>query len=126
MAFKFSKFNKERLFDVDTSEFDYCSLEDLWKKNPNSETAYRLRGVYISTKSEFNDRSPMCAIDGYYVNLPQHQLGDIERMLEDRQAIKAINDGLAGFVIRPYDQKRFGKLCYAAKWVDMEVEDLDD
>ena len=72
MAF-FTSFNKKRLFNVDTSEFDYTKLEDLYKKN-GPDWEYQLKAVYIGTKSEFDPETPMVAIDGFYVNLPVHQL----------------------------------------------------
>lgn len=115
MAFNFSKFNKERLFDVDTSGFDYVNLEDLFEEN-GEDHVYKITGVYIGTKSTFDDESPIIAIEDTYVNLPQHQLPEVKAMLADKAAIKAINDGQAGFVIDSYYQKRFKKTCYAARW----------
>lgn len=122
----FAKFNKERLFTVDTSDYDYVSLEDLWKKNPNQEVKYTLQGVYISTKSDYNDESPMAAIEGTYVNLPQHQLSEIKAMLADRRAIEAINSGEAAFTIRPYEQKRYHKTCFSACWCDADLDSIED
>ena len=119
MAFNFSKFNKERLFDVDTSSFDYVNLEDLYTAN-GEDQVYKLTGVYIGTKSEFDDESPLVAIEDSYVNLPQHQLAEIKAMLADKAAIKAINEGQAGFVIESYYQKRFKRTCYAARWGSYE------
>ena len=115
MAFNFSKFNKERLFDVDTSGFDYVNLEDLFQEN-GEDAVYKLTGVYVGTKSQFDDETPLVATDNVYVNLPQHQLSEIKSMLADKGAIKAINEGQAGFVIESYYQKRFKKTCYAARW----------
>lgn len=116
---KFSRFNKVRLFSYDTSLIsDYVSLEDLYTRDGDG-TVYELKGVYISNASEFADESPVVAIDGYYVNIPQHQLSDIKAMLEDRDAIRAINEGAAGFTIRTYEQRRFHKTCYTAEWCDL-------
>lgn len=128
MAFSFSKkFNKERLFNVDTSNFDYVSLEDLFydslqsndgDSKAASETVYKIRGVYINTKGNY-DPAPVIATDDCYVNLPSHMTETCMAMLADPSCIKAINDGKCGFTIYEYEQKRYNKTCYSVRWVDM-------
>lgn len=129
MAFtSFASFNKERLFDIDTSDFEYLKLKDLYERDGEGEV-YTIRGIYIGTKSEFADESPLLAIDGCYVNLPQHQLIDIKDMLNSRQAINCINNGGAGFTIEKYTKKlKSGaiKVCYKAHWVDTASGDIVD
>lgn len=129
MAFtSFASFNKERLFNVDTADFDYVKLADLYERDGEGEI-YVIRGVYIGTKSEFAEESPLLATDEFYVNLPQHQLIEIKEMLNSRQAISCINNGGAGFVIEKYTKKlKSGakKVCYKARWVDIESGDLVD
>lgn len=115
--FSFGSFNKVRLFTIDTQEFDYVSLEDLYQEN-GPDAVYCVRGLYIGTKSTYADESPLLATDKEYVNLPQHQLDEIKNMLADPRAIEAINNGHAGFVIEQFYQKRFKKYCYVARWVD--------
>ena len=117
MKYSFGKFNKEKIFDIDTSDFDYVSLEDLYNRDGEG-AVYRIRGLYIGTKSNFDPETPILATDNEYVNIPVHQLDEIKAMLADKQTIKAINDGDCAFVIETYHQKRFNKDCYAAKWVD--------
>lgn len=117
MGFSFEKFNKEKLFDIDTSDFEYTDLESLYKKHGEGEV-YRVRGLYLGTKSLYDPETPLLATDSEYVNLPVHQLNEVKAMLGDRRAIEAINAGEAGFTIECYYQKRFKKNCYAAHWVD--------
>lgn len=118
---KFGKFNKERIFTIDTSGFDYKSLGEL-ESEYGEDTPIRLRGVYIGTKSQFDPEVPIIATDECYVNLPVHQLDEIKAMLKDPAAIRAINNGEAGFTIGTYFQKRFNKECYKAVWCDYEDE----
>lgn len=128
MAFSFSKkFNKERLFNVDTSNFEYMSLEELFYDSVEinggdselaSETVYKIRGVYINTKGNY-DPAPVIATDECYVNLPSHMTETCMAMLADPSCIKAINDGKCGFTIYQYEQKRYNKTCYSVRWVDM-------
>lgn len=119
MAFSFSKkYNVQKLFDIDTSDFEYCSLEELFNEMGGDETnVFVIRGVYINTKGNFDD-APVLAIDDRYVNLPAHLTGACRAMLEDVSCIKAINEGKCGFSIYQYHQKRFNKDCYGVKWED--------
>ena len=115
--FSFSKrYNKEKTFLIDTSTFDYHSLEEMYE---DEETVYPVRGIYINDKSLY-DPAPVVATDEYYVNLPAHSINECRDMLADRQAISAINRGLVGFTIYKYHQARFNKDCYSVKWVDIE------
>lgn len=130
MAF-FSSFNKSRVFNLDTSKFNfddpselYKDLERLYKENgPDYE--YQLKALYIGTKSMFDPETPMGAISTSYVNLPVHQLPEVKEMLSNARAIKAINDGKAGFIIRKYHQKHFNKDCYSAEWIDVDPADYE-
>lgn len=122
--FNFASFNKERLFTIDTGDFDYVNLEDLVKRDGEG-VVYKVRGVYVGTKSLYDPEAPMLATESEYVNLPVHQLPEIKAMLADRRAIDAINNGECGFVIESFYQKRFKKTCYAARWgnfAELEAE----
>ena len=119
MAFKFSfakQYNTERLFDIDTSDYEYRSLEELYTGDENQ--VFEVRGIYINTKSNFGD-APVVATDFCYVNFPQHLPDVCKEILNDKSAIKAINDGRVGFTIYKYTQKRFGTECYSVRWVDI-------
>lgn len=128
MAFSFGKkFNKERLFPVDTSEFEYYSLEDLYKESLEeaggdieeaNEKEYTIYGVYINTKGNYGP-APVLAIEDRYVNLPAHMTETCEAMLKDPQCIKAINEGRCGFTIYQYTQKRYSNVCYSVRWCDL-------
>lgn len=132
--FSFSNFNKERLFDFDTSNITgkYTDLEGLFKLyGPDKE--YQLKAVYISKFSQFAPEAPIAALADTYVNLPSHQLADIKSMMNDANAIRAINTGYAGFTIRPYEKKmtlKNGKVktdtFYSAEWIDVDPADYED
>ena len=134
MAFSFSNFNKERLFDFDTSKITgkYTSLEELFKENgPDKE--YQLKAVYISKFSQFADEAPIAALADTYVNLPSHQLSDVKSMMNDANAVRAINTGYAGFTIRPYEKSitlKNGKVkkdtYYSAEWIDVDTSDYEE
>ena len=125
MAFSFaSSFNTKRLFDIDTSDFEYKKLEELW--NENSEIVaeeevctkvFPVCGLYLNKKSMY-DPQPVVATDECYVNLPANMFDSALEILSDPRAITAINHGKVGFQIDKYYQKRYEKYCYSVIWVD--------
>jgi hypothetical protein len=121
----FGKFNKQRLFTVDTSSFDYLSIEEAAKKY-GTDVPIRIRGLYIGDKSKFVEEDPRLATDEEYINLPQHQLKEVKQILADPGAIRAINNGQCGFIIREYFQKRFQMTCYSAEWCNYEEPDEEE
>ena len=110
----FKKFNVQRLFDVDTSEFDYIGLDEAAEKYGEGNQIL-VKGVYINEKSQFGP-APLVATEEEYINLPQHQLDKVREMLANGEAIKAINRDELAIVIESYYQRRFGKTCYKAVW----------
>ena len=141
MAFSISKkYNKEKLFNINTDGFEYVSLEDLYKERENNvsfedfddsaelkeiveETVFQVRGIYINTKGLFDD-APVVALDSAYVNLPAHMTQICQEILKDPQAIAAINAGRVGFTIYTYEKPQYHKTCYSIKWVDTEPNPL--
>jgi hypothetical protein len=124
MAFKFNfskKYNTERLFDIDTSNFEYQDLSDLYNED-EPEKVFPVRGIYINTKGKFDDR-PVIATSDCYVNLPAHLCDVCREILNDPKAIRAINEGMVGFTIYTYEQRRYEKTCYSIRWADVNPAD---
>lgn len=117
MAFSFSnKYNVAKLFDVDTTDFEYFSLEDIY--DGDDETIYVICGVYINTRGLYDD-APVIALEDRYINLPAHLTKVCQQMIEDPMCVKAINAGKCGFKIRPYHQNKYDKDCFSVEWVDV-------
>ena len=118
---KFStRFNPEKLFNIDTTDFEYHSLEELTEQpgDEPEDRVYVVRGIYINKKSLY-DPSPVIALDDCYVNLPAHLLDVCQEMMSDRLVVNAINEGQCGFRVTKYHQKRFNKDCYSVQWIDL-------
>lgn len=132
-TFSFSNFNKERLFTFDCNKIagNYTNLEQMYSEDGEGKE-YQIKGIYISTSSQFDSEAPIVALANTYVNLPQHQLADIKAMLADKNAVAAINAGLAGFTIRQYERSvKIGKkiqpkTCYSAEWCDVLPSDFEE
>lgn len=137
MAFSFANsYNTKKIFDIDTSDFEYCSLEELFKENASEEPVidengeatgktelvcneeFKIYGLYINEKSMF-DPQPIVALADRYVNLPSFMYKIACEILNTPRAIDAINKGHVGFTIEKYYQKRYNKDCYSVNWVDM-------
>lgn len=127
------RYNREKLFDIDTADFEYFSLEDMYDmaadladevkatsgqdKTPE-DIPFTVYGIYINTRGNF-DPAPVLALEDRYVNLPAHMTPVCEDMLRDAEAVRAINEGKVGVTIYKYTQRRFNKECYNVRWVDL-------
>lgn len=109
--------NEGVLFDFPEQDREFISLKDLY--NSNKHQAYQLQAIFINTKSKFGD-APVFYIDGYMVNIPQHQLEKAEEMKQDEEFVNAVNQGLIGF--RPYEFENKSK----QKGYSFELVDLSE
>lgn len=117
MAKLFGKFNAARKFDIDTTGFDYLSLEDLMNRDGEGQE-YIVRGMYINTKGLY-EAAPVVALDSEYVNLPSHLTAVCEQILDDPRSVQAIRDGKCGFKVRTYEKKQYNKTCFTVEWIDL-------
>lgn len=110
------KFNKTN-FDIDTTNFEYVKLAELFTKNAGgSDRIYPVNGVFVH-KSQLGD-SPVIidAENKKLVNLPSHMAENIREILSDSEAVEAIKQNKVGYTIYTYESH--GKTCYSINWVD--------
>ena len=118
MAYSFaSKFNKTS-FGIDTTEFKYVKLSDLYNSPEcgGGDIIHSINGLFVH-KSQLGD-APVC-IDAdarILVNFPAHTTETIREILSDTDAVLAIKDGKVGYTIYEYDSH--GKKCYSVSFVD--------
>ena len=113
-----SKYNRARKFNVDTNNFEYQSLADLYNNN-GKEMVYPLTAIYINSKSKFGE-APVLATNDCFVNAPSHMLDVARDILADDEAIADINNGKVGFEIYIYHNDKFNRDCFGVNFVDME------
>ena len=119
-----SKFNNERLFNIETEGFEYKSLEELFENDVDPgtgeplNTVYTVCGIYINKKSLY-DPAPVIATEDFYINLPAHLLDVCKEMINDKRAVAEINARHAGIRIYKYHQPRYDRDCYSVEWVDL-------
>lgn len=118
-GFNFSQINRRPVFDIDTENFDYFSLQELFEENDEDEDkVYPVYAIYINTKGKYED-APVVALEDRYVNLPANQLDAANEILASDSAIQAINNGNCGIQIRKYYKKKFDRWCYTVDWVNI-------
>lgn len=107
---------------INTENFEYYSLKDLYEMNgPDQE--YVLRGVFINkNKPEKQLKeygvSPVGILEDKLINLPNHLAAEVEEMLTSEEDIEDIKAGRAVFKIRSYESH--GKTCYSPDWQEVE------
>lgn len=109
-----ARFNKTS-FGIDTTDFKYVKLSDLFAKDGN-DTIHPVNGLFVH-KSALGD-SPVCIDEENHllVNFPSHTTEVVREILADSDAIQAIKDGNVGYTIYEYDSH--GKKCYGVNFVD--------
>lgn len=127
------RYNREKQFSIDTTNFDYYTLEELYEMAQEAadeaeanqgqhmepeEIPFTVYGIYINTRGNF-DPAPVLALEDRYVNLPAHMTPVCEDMIRDADAVKAINEGHVAVTVYKYLQRRFNKTCYNVRWVDV-------
>lgn len=121
MAFSFaSKFNKTS-FGIDTTDFKYVKLTDLYNSptNGGGDVIHTINGLFVH-KSQLGDAPVVIdAANHLLVNLPSHTTETCREILADSDAIQAIKEGKVGYTIYEYDSH--GKKCYGINFVDIEV-----
>lgn len=118
---KFSeKYNKVNTFGVDTTDFKYVSLKELFEENDrDASVVYNLRGLYISHKGHYGD-APVFITDYCFVNIPKHMTKTCVEILDDAESINLIKANAVGFTIYEYVDTNYNKVCYGVKFIDRE------
>lgn len=118
-----TNFNKSTFIFQAGEDFEYRKLEELFNEN-GKDRKYRVRGLYINTKSQFGD-SPVAITDNEYVNLPKHLLNSVKEIIERDDLVDDINNLKVGFEIYQYMQPKYNRICYSIRWVELEPETVE-
>lgn len=120
----FAQKHKKGVIDwgIDTEDFEYFKLSELYEMNGKDEV-YILKGVFINKNKPEKQlkeygASPVGILEDKLVNLPNHMLEEVEGILKDEEDITSIMNGEAIFKIREYE--KFSKKCYGIDWQEVE------
>lgn len=111
-----SKFNKGVNFEIDTKDFTFVKLSDLYAQD--SKQTIKIDGLYIN-KGKLETQPVFISADRkQLINIPSHLTDTAREILSDDEAVNAIKDGKVGFTIYEYSNKQ-GKKCYSIKFADL-------
>lgn len=103
-------------FGVDTSNFQYVKLADLFKQGGESEV-HRIDGAFISRSKIGESPVIIDAAKKLLVNWPIHTTETWRNILSDSEAVDAIKGGKVGYTI--YEYESHGKKCYSPMFADI-------
>lgn len=113
MSFTIKKYNKGSKFTSTPEkdvEYNYIKLDKLEKPD-------KVKALYIND-SKYG-RQAVAFMGDYFVNLPLHMTGAVDDILDDTDAIDAINAGKVGLVRKVYTSSKDGLEHYTGEWLDM-------
>lgn len=117
---KFSeKYNKgSRVFDIETKDFVFVKLEELFAIDKDAD--HKIDGLYINDGGKYKAHPvAIVAESAMLVDLPSHMTETVNDILADAESINLIKKGCVGFKVRQYTDKNYGKTCYSVEWVDL-------
>lgn len=112
MAFSAEKYNKENLFTFRLESDEFKKLADL-----EAGKGYRIRGLFISKAGKYG-KHPVAVGESFFIDLPKNQLETVISIMNDREAVDAINAGAVGISPEPYHSDKYDMDCVGVKWVD--------
>jgi hypothetical protein len=103
-------------FDYElTEKHEYKKLEELFKENEDG--VYVVRMFYTNKKSMYGENE-VVVTDDYIINLPKHLTETVEKIVNNEDYLKLINEGKFAFTIYEYEYKqgKETKLAYSVNW----------
>ena len=112
-----SRFNNTNVFGIDTTNYKYISLKELFDTDPDAQ--YKALGFFVNTKGKFGPE-PNAIIDNkLIVNLPRHLLETVNELLDDDKYIEYIKQGHVAFTVYQYHSNKYNKDAYSVTWLDI-------
>ena len=97
-------------------EFEYCTLEELYKTN-GKDKVYQVNALYLN--DSLYGKQGLAVTNDEYVNLPSHLNDAVKQIRDNEQLVVDINNGLVGFKIYEYKNKKYNKFAYSVEWVEL-------
>lgn len=112
-----SRFNNSNVFDIDTSNYKYVSLETLYDTDPTAQ--YKVLGFFVNTKGKYGAEPNAIIGNNLIVNLPRHLLETVNELLDSDDYIQYIKEGHVGFKIYQYHSNKYNRDAYSVTWLDL-------
>lgn len=126
MAFDFTKVNRntQSQFTYKLPEnTEFVKLSDLGtKENIDNEVPFEVRILYINSKGKFNPHPVACVVSddkATLVDLPENLTDTVKTIIDDPDAVEAINNGQCGFTVRSYHSSKYNRDCFTVDFVNL-------
>ena len=117
MGYFSTNYSHGKKFNIDSDNFPFCELSELVKENGHKTLT--VQGLF-TYKTKKNKTRPCLIADSHKINLPDHMLKEVEKLLNDQEAIDLINGGHCGFKTSEYEDTKNGNgTCYSGSFIDI-------
>lgn len=107
-------FKHGKKFNINSDDFEFTTLDDYIKQHGNCTLT--VLGMF-TYKAKFGVR-PVLIADNLKINLPDHLLSDVEKIMYNDTYVAAVNAGKCGFKTSQYTDKN-GKERNSGSFVDI-------
>lgn len=107
-------FSHGKKFKINSDNFPFTTLDEVIKENGNK--VLPVCGLF-TYQAKYGIR-PVLITDTLKVNLPDHLLSDVEKIINTPEYVEAINNGKCGFKTSQYTDKN-GKERNSGTFVDI-------
>ena len=112
-------FKHGKTFTVDSDSFPFVNLKEVAEENGVGKIL-KVQGAFIFEEKKKKKERPVLIAEGLKINLPDHCLKDIKKLLGNDEYIEAVNAGHCGFQISSYEDTAYGNgTCYSGTFVDI-------
>ena len=111
-------FKHGKTFTVNSDNFPFVNLKEIAEEN-GIDKVLKVQGAF-TFEGKRGKLRPVLIADSHKINLPDHMLKDIQKLLSKDEYIQAVNDGKCGFQITTYEDTEYGNgTCYSGIFVDI-------
>lgn len=111
-------FKHGKTFTVNSDNFPFVNLKEIAEEN-GIDKILKVQGAF-TFEGKRGKLRPVLIAEGHKINLPDHMLKDIQKLLSKDEYIQAVNDGKCGFQITTYEDTEYGNgTCYSGIFVDI-------
>ena len=114
----FAQFNKEFLFELpEQIQGNYLKIADAHQKYGDDVIEIIAFGISTNhSPKAVSERNAWVATEEEFINVPAFQLPEVEKMMQDANAVKLCKQGHLGIVIESYTNQWGDQ--FKVKWTD--------
>lgn len=112
-------FSHEAKFTVKSDDFPFVTLKEIVQENGHK--VLKVQGMFtFFSKKKGNKERPVLIAESMKINLPDHCLNDVKKIMDNPEYVAAVNAGKCGFKTTEYQDENYGNgTCYSGVFVDI-------